>query len=194
MIGKIYLAGPEVFLPNMPSIFAAKIKLCADYKFGVTLPSEADREKLSTLPPSEKSAFIYAINIKSMHEADFGIFNLTPFRGPSADVGTVFELGFMAGLGKPVFGYTNVPSDYLERITPRQETIPQPNSPPSLYNFNDANGWGIEDHGNADNLMIDETLNRSVAPLVRHTAPLPERLEDLTAFKACLEQAATKLG
>jgi nucleoside 2-deoxyribosyltransferase len=33
-------------------------------------------------------------------------FNLTPFRGPSADVHSAYEMGFMRALGHPVFAYT----------------------------------------------------------------------------------------
>ena len=35
-----------------------------------------------------------------MDAADAIIANLTPFRGPGADAGTVYELGYMAGRGK----------------------------------------------------------------------------------------------
>ena len=42
--------------------------------------------------------------------------NLTPFRGPGADPGTVYELGYMAGRGKPCFGYTNDASLYVDRV------------------------------------------------------------------------------
>ena len=41
-----------------------------------------------------------------MDEADAIIANLTPFRGPSADAGTVYELGYMAGL-QPEFAKRN---------------------------------------------------------------------------------------
>ena len=39
-----------------------------------------------------------------MDAADAIIANLTPFRGPSADAGTVYELGYMAGRGKFCLG------------------------------------------------------------------------------------------
>ncbi|MFC7552233.1 nucleoside 2-deoxyribosyltransferase [Pseudoroseomonas wenyumeiae] len=40
---------------------------------------------------------------------------MTPFRGPSADAGTVFELGFMRALGRPVFGYANAVANFRDR-------------------------------------------------------------------------------
>ena len=45
-----------------------------------------------------------------MIAADAIIANLTPFRGPSADAGTVYELGYMAGRGKLCLGYCNDPA------------------------------------------------------------------------------------
>ena len=47
-----------------------------------------------------------------MDAADAIIANLTPFRGPSADAGTVYELGYMAGRGKLCLAYSNDPSPY----------------------------------------------------------------------------------
>jgi nucleoside 2-deoxyribosyltransferase len=83
-----------------------KKHLCANYGFIGLYPSDNELQ-------SDKD--IFAANMKMISEADCGIFNLTPFRGPSADVGTVFELGVMVTLGKPVFGYTNSMRDYATR-------------------------------------------------------------------------------
>ena len=51
-----------------------------------------------------------------MDEADAIIANLTPFRGPGADAGTVYELGYMAGRGKFCLGYSNDPAPYADRV------------------------------------------------------------------------------
>ena len=51
-----------------------------------------------------------------MDAADAIIANLTPFRGPSADAGTVYELGYMAGRGKLCLAYSNDPAVYAERV------------------------------------------------------------------------------
>jgi hypothetical protein len=42
-----------------------------------------------------------------MRTCDAVILNLTPFRGPSADVGSAYEMGFMRALGRPIFAYSN---------------------------------------------------------------------------------------
>ena len=56
---------------------------------------------------------------RSQHDrnaADAVIANLTPFRGPGADAGTVYELGYMAGRGKLCLGYSNDASVYADRV------------------------------------------------------------------------------
>ena len=59
---------------------------------------------------------IFARNLALMRRADLIIANLTPFRGVSADPGTVFELGWFDGAGKPVYGYSNVAANLETRI------------------------------------------------------------------------------
>ena len=127
------------------------------------------------------------MNVEMIARADFGIINLTPFHGPSADVGTVFELGMFVGLGKPVFGYTNDGRDLIERQRERgplthDETVP---------GWRDADSMLLEDFGNADNLMIDASLAALGAPLIRHITKPATRYNDLTGFELCLKQAAT---
>ncbi len=51
-----------------------------------------------------------------IRKADMGLFNVRPWRGPEADEGTAYELGFMAALGKPVVLYTSDPRPFAARI------------------------------------------------------------------------------
>jgi nucleoside 2-deoxyribosyltransferase len=51
-----------------------------------------------------------------IREADLGLFNIEPWRGPEADDGTAYELGFMAAIGKPVILYTSDMRPFAERI------------------------------------------------------------------------------
>ena len=44
------------------------------------------------------------------------VVNLTPFRGPSADVGSAYEMGFMRALGRPIFAYANDDRPFLDRV------------------------------------------------------------------------------
>ena len=111
---KVYLAGPEVFLPDAAALGAQKKALCELYGFTGLFPFDTE---VGAVPPGERADWaIYRANVALMQEADCAIVNLTPFRGPSADVGSVFELGMMVGLGKPVFGYSNTTTDLLSRV------------------------------------------------------------------------------
>ena len=51
-----------------------------------------------------------------MRGCDLMIVNLTPFRGPSADVGSAYEMGFMRALGRPIFAYSNDARPFAERV------------------------------------------------------------------------------
>jgi nucleoside 2-deoxyribosyltransferase len=191
MIGrmfKVYLAGPEVFLPDAIAIGQRKKRLCAEYGFDGLFPF--DNEVAPDDSGTRIDLLIYRANVAMMRHADLGILNLTPFRGPSADVGTAFELGMLAGLGKPVFGYTNEIEDLLSRIKRMQAA--QFDAAAKIWR--DAAGMTIEDFGNADNLMIDATLAEEGRPVFRHAARPEERFRDLTGFEACLRLAANTLA
>ncbi|HEY1722258.1 MAG TPA: nucleoside 2-deoxyribosyltransferase [Magnetospirillaceae bacterium] len=187
---RIYLAGPDVFLPNATEFAAEKKKLCAVYGFEGLVPADKKLD-LSKLPTKyAKGVAIYRADVDLMRQADFGIFHLTPFDGPSADVGTVFELGWMTAIGKACLAYTNSKHDMIDRMKALGHTITR-----------DAQGWPINENGMrqedfemADNLMIDGALEGHDFPMVRHDAP-PDRLyTDLTGFETCLKLARERLG
>jgi len=175
----IYLAGPDVFLPGAAETGARKQSLCARYGFAGLFPFD------NQVPPGPgQDRAIYAANLRMMRSAAAGIFNLTPFRGPSADPGTVFELGLMAGLGKPVFGYTNDARDLCARVPGATRGAD------GLWH--DPSGYTVEDFGNADNLMIDACLAAASPGIVRLDAD--GRLDWMEGFEACLRLAASWLA
>ncbi len=178
---KVYLAGPDVFLPNAIKIGQRKKKLCADYGFIGLYPF--DNEAIGTTE-TRMDISIYRANTRMMKQADFGIFNLTPFRGPSADAGTIFELGMLIGLGKSVFAYTNDPRVLLEKVRQLWPTRLDDGI------WRDSNNWSVENFSNFDNLMIDAALREQGHPIISHAAPSNKLLEDLTSFEACLRLAA----
>src|SRR5688500_7828885 len=103
----IYLAGPEVFMEDPLSIAEKKKEICR--KYGLVGLYPLDNVIDFNGYTSRENAFrISAANELLIRQATAVIANLTPFRGVSADVGTVYELGFAAGLGKQIFAYTNV--------------------------------------------------------------------------------------
>jgi nucleoside 2-deoxyribosyltransferase len=183
---KIYLAGPDVFLPDAAEQGRRKQALCAQYGFEGLYP--LDNEIQPADSRERVDLRIYRANVDMVHRADLGIVNLTPFRGPSADVGTVFELGLLAGLRKPVFGYTNDAATLLERIK-RLGKVTKGNG-----RWRDLMDMTVEDFGNADNLMIDMSLLTAGHPIVRHQAAPNQRFHDLAGFEQCLELAGRSLS
>ena len=108
----IYLAGPEVFLPDAIAIGTTKREICARHGVRGLFPLD---EAVDLAAP-DASLRIFKGNEAMMDAADAIIANLTPFRGPGADAGTVYELGYMAGRGKRCLAYCNDPASYAERV------------------------------------------------------------------------------
>jgi nucleoside 2-deoxyribosyltransferase len=175
---RIYLAGPEVFLPDAVAAGHRKKVLCGAYGFEGLYPFDNE-----AAPGAGQDRRIYNANLAMIRAADAGICNLTPFRGPSADPGTVFELGLLTGLNKPVFGYTNAAPDLRARVKGAIQRSPG--------KWFDADGLEVEDFGNADNLMIDCCLAEGGFPIVRVDAG--SRLDALDGFEACLKRARLAL-
>ena len=109
---KIYLAGPDVFLPDAVEIGRRKAAICARHGLTGLYPLD----NAVDLSAADASLAIFKGNEAMMDAADAIIANLTPFRGPSADAGTVYELGYMAGRGKLCLAYSNDPAVYAERV------------------------------------------------------------------------------
>ena len=110
---KLYLAGPEVFLPDARAVLDEKAAMTRAYGFEPICPGD-----LAIPPAPTKRQFglnISEIDESFMNRADGVIANLTPFRGIAADPGTVFELGYMCGAGKIVACYTNVAETHYQR-------------------------------------------------------------------------------
>ncbi|MGF1612183.1 MAG: nucleoside 2-deoxyribosyltransferase, partial [Kiloniellales bacterium] len=145
-----YLAGPEVFLENAKAIGEAKCRICDEYGLKGVFPLDKALD-LAGLSPEEAGLAIYRANRELMDGCDLVIANMTPFRGPSMDVGTAFEMGYMRGLGRPVFGYSNVAGDYLARV----EAFYQGGLSSTSGHTLDPNGMTVEPFRLADNLMLE---------------------------------------
>jgi nucleoside 2-deoxyribosyltransferase len=177
---KIYLAGPDVFLPDAFEAGRRKIEICA--RFGLTGLYPLDNAiDLSTAGASLQ---IFRGNAAMMDDADAIIANLTPFRGPGADAGTVYELGYMAGRGKFCLGYSNDPSAYAERAAKFTDVQA------SHGRLVDAEGLTVEDFGLTDNLMMVHALDVHGAALVTPRQAPPDIWHDLASFEACVKLAA----
>ncbi len=185
---RVYLAGPDVFLPDPLARGAALKAICARHGLTGVFP-------LDPLPGSEPAAWaalpewqrIALRNEAHIRGCDALIANLTPFRGPSADVGTVYELGFMRALGRPVSGWSACAVPYAERA--------RAFAGPAVARdgvWRDAEGLAIEAFGCADNLMIDGALS-AAGGCEAAALPPARRWHDLSAFAICVERIAVCL-
>ena len=179
---KVYLAGPDVFLPNAIAVGRRKAELCARYDLTGLYPLD-NKIDLRATNASEQ---IFRGNEAMMNEADAIIANLTPFRGPGADAGTVYELGYMAGRGKLCLGYSNHAALYADRV--REFTAVTSKD----GRLTDADGLTVEDFGLADNLMMVELLASRGYPLVRPCQTPADIWQDLIAFEDCVRLAAKR--
>jgi nucleoside 2-deoxyribosyltransferase len=169
---RIYLAGPEVFLPDPLALGAAKKAICARHGLTGIFPLDAPAPMPSGPPDWRR---IHAANEAHIQGCDALVANLTPFRGPAADPGTVFELGYMRGLGRPVFGYTHAPADYRARV---------PGACLVHGQWRDPQGLEVEDFGLSENLMLEGAIAASGGVMLRAAAMTP--WSDLTLFERCL--------
>jgi nucleoside 2-deoxyribosyltransferase len=181
---KIYLAGPDVFLPDPVEMGRRKKEICARYGLTGLFPLDNEIDPVA----KDASLQIFRSNETLMKEADAIIANLTPFRGPTADTGTVYELGYMAACGKLCLGYSNDPAPYVDRVK-RLGAVE-----PSGDHLIDAEKLTVENFGLADNLMMIHALDLYGYPLiVPRTAPA-DVWHDLTSFETCVHLAAERLA
>jgi nucleoside 2-deoxyribosyltransferase len=180
---KIYLAGPDVFLPDAIEIGRRKVAICARHGLAGLYPLD----NAVDLTARDASLAIFKGNQAMMDAADAIIANLTPFRGPSADAGTVYELGYMAGRGKLCYAYSNDPAAYAERVA-RFGDITKSGQGRLI----DVDGLTVEDFGLPDNLMMIHTLDPHGARLVTPRRMPADIWRDLTSFEACVALAADR--
>jgi nucleoside 2-deoxyribosyltransferase len=179
----IYLAGPDVFLPDALEVGRQKAAICARHRLNGIFPLD----NAVDLACADASLAIFRGNEAMMGACAAVIANLTPFRGPGADAGTVYELGFMAGRGKLCLGYSNDPTVYADRARRFTEITARDGR------LVDSDGLTVEDFGLADNLMMIHALELHGCPLVTPRETPADIWHDLAAFEACVRLAAERL-
>jgi nucleoside 2-deoxyribosyltransferase len=156
MTATAYLAGPDVFLPNAVAHAATKVEI---YR----------RLGLRGLPPLNEEA-------EKAATSDAIIANLTPFVGASADTGTLIEVGWFLGKGKPIFGYSNTPENFESRMR-RQLGVKHAD-------------LGIKGFHLPDNLVIVGAVHSSGYLVFLPTDGKARGLDALDVFETCVEAAA----
>jgi len=176
----IYLAGPEVFFPaeEHRAIVAEKKRLLREAGLEGVDPLDTELAFADNEAKPEGGHRIYQANRELMDSCDAIIANLTPFRGISADPGTVYEVGYMIGQGKPAFGFTLDSRRYRERAggTDRDEL-----------------GHAIEDFGMSDNLMIEGGIRESGGRLFVAEEPGEHGFFSAELFRCCIQAIACSM-
>jgi nucleoside 2-deoxyribosyltransferase len=181
---KAYLAGPDVFLPNAADNARAKLEICAKYGIEGRAPLDEGNNQSASLPEAELWPAIYAKVLRMMRECDIIVANLTPFRGASADAGTLVEVGWFLGQNKPVFGYSNSAEPFLLRSQRYLSAFPDP-----------LPGIAVEGFGLADNLMIDGAVRYGGSlPLTLPEDGVSRAFDALDIFERCVANAAEALA
>ncbi len=184
MMPTAYLAGPDVFLPGAAAHARRKVEICARHGIEGRPPLNEDVSSLQSMGNEDAWATIYRKDIAMMEACDLVIANLTPFRGASADSGTLIEVGWFLGRGRPVFGYSNSATPFAERC--RQQTLAQPD--PIL-------GLSVEGFGLPDNLMIQgAAVQAGGHPVVLPTDGRDRPFDSLEVFEACVALVARQLS
>jgi nucleoside 2-deoxyribosyltransferase len=179
---RIYLAGPEVFLPDAREVGRRKSAMCDAAGLEGVFPLDAELD-LSGMDKHEQARAIALGNEGLMRSCDAIIANLTPFRGVSMDSGTAFEVGFMRALGKPSFAYTNAgATDYASRARDYRRLTRLPTDC-------DCPEFEIEDFGLVENLMIAVAVRETPSAIAHFLPPPHEAMASLKAFELCLAQA-----
>ena len=174
MTATAYLAGPDVFLPDAVAHAARKVEICRRAGLRGLPPLNDDAAAAATQP--EFWQVIYEKDVAMMEKSDLIIANLTPFGGASADSGTLIEVGWFLGKGKPIFGYSNTPENFEARMR-RQLGATQTD-------------FDIEGFHLPDNLMIVGAVKSGGYPIFLPTDGKTRGLDALDVFEACVEAAA----
>ncbi len=177
---KAYLAGPDVFLPDAAAQAQRKVAICARYGIEGRPPLNEEVAQLQAMSDADAWATIYAKDIAMMEACDVTIANLTPFRGASADGGTLIEVGWFLGRGRPVFGYSNSATPFAERCRQQVAALPDP-----------IPGLSVEGFGLPDNLMIQgAAVQGGGHPIVVPADGQDRPFDALELFETCVALVA----
>jgi len=145
---KLYLAGPEVFLPNALENAEKQRALCHQYGFEPIHPMD------NNVDPGKRdigtALRIYLADVAQIHQCDIVVANCNPFRGVCMDDGTAYELGYGNALKKPSYGY-------IRELTPlfKRTARDYPCKPYKDGIDIDKDGYLVSEvFGNAINLMM----------------------------------------
>lgn len=161
---QVYLAGPDVFYVNPIEIgHIKKSKLAAAGHSG-HFPLD---NVISEFQADPKTAMrIAKANEKLMRHAQVILVNMTPYHGPSMDVGTAFEAGYMSARAdyEPdeilILGYYEGPYDanFANRVIEKVHEGYFQETPRGLVGKDETL---LENFGLSENLMIPHAIEKT---------------------------------
>lgn len=174
----VYLAGPDVFLPDATAVGARKREICASHGLSAHYPLDGAIDGAGMSPRAHAFA-ISAANEGLIRRSTIVLANLSPFRSPGVDPGTAFEIGFARALGLRVYGYSCREALFTARTLYYSGMEDDADA--------DVHGYAIERFGLVDNLMIDGAIAASGGHIVCIES------DDLAAF-AAFERLVTEVA
>ncbi|MET0219316.1 MAG: nucleoside 2-deoxyribosyltransferase, partial [Tardiphaga sp.] len=175
--------GPDVFRPDAMAHAKRKIEICRRYGIEGLAPLNQD-----VAPPAEPAAArwqtVFDKDVAMMEACDCIIANLTPFGGASADAGTLIEVGWFLGRGKPIFAYSNTRASFEERMR-RQLALAADDADCTM---------AIEGFHLPDNLMIVGAVMGSGYPIIVPNETGARDSAALDVFEACVANAAAAMA
>ena len=140
---RVYLAGPEVFLPDAHEAGEALKAVAAQYGLEGVFPLDGEVE---VFPTEESARLIFKADLDLLDSCDAVLAHMVPFRGPSMDVGTAFEMGYAYAQRKPIVGYSASLDHYWDKVWESEHAGPSKEA--------DRHGQIVEHFGLMDNLMV----------------------------------------
>lgn len=183
---RVYLAGPDVFLDDAETFLERKKAICAAHGLTAVTPLDDYPHEPADWAELADWQRIACRNEAHIRSCQAVLANLTPFRGPSADAGTIYEIGFARGQGLMVFGYATTTLPFLDRTLAAVAATEAPDA-----TWTDADGLLVEQFGCFENLMIEGGIIGSGGTLTLVDAA--DRWHDLAAFTRCVAAASDRL-
>jgi nucleoside 2-deoxyribosyltransferase len=184
----VYLAGPDVFYPD-PMRRAERMKYVLAERGMIGLfPMDNQFDEKQYQNRKDLGLAIAQANEAMMRKADIVIANIQPWRGPEADDGTSYEIGFMAALNKLIVLHTNDPRPFADRVI--QDIYSYMVHDDGPFERGDSDNMMIEHFpGFADNLMVVNAAVKS-CKFATNEQPDPDKIVQYS-FEAAADLAQT---
>ena len=160
---RIYLSGPDIFHFKAAEIDTNKKAICERYGLeGVSQLDIGEDRKFNG--DASQATKIYNQIRDLIQSCDLLVANISPFRGPSLEVGTALEIGMMLGFGKPVVGYSLNDKNYAERLMSLHNVFELPLNEEGK-NLEAPDGLLVENFNLAEGALISGALQSAKMPI-----------------------------